>query len=73
MSGRAGREARAVVALAAAFVVAAAFLVAAGCSAAQAVCAHDWPDRAISSPGWMRDEQTPQVVAYLAVIGTRPL
>jgi hypothetical protein len=26
---------------------------------------------AMVSPGWMREEQTPQVVAYLAVIGTR--
>jgi hypothetical protein len=54
----------------------AAGLVAAGCfgwSAAQAACAQTSPARAISSPGWMRDEQTPQVVAYLAVIGTGTL
>ncbi|WP_250548972.1 hypothetical protein [Pseudonocardia sp. H11422] len=37
---------------------------------AQATCAHVLPARAISSPGWIRDEQTPQVVAYFAVIGT---
>jgi hypothetical protein len=48
----------------------------AGCfgeSAAQAACAQLSPDLAISSPGWMRDEQTPQVVAYFAVIGTPTL
>src|SRR4051794_10524363 len=51
-------------------------LPAAGCwglPAAQATCAQVSPDLAISSPGWMRDEQTPQVVAYFAVIGTRTL
>jgi hypothetical protein len=37
---------------------------------AQAACAQAVPDRPISSPGLMRDEQTLQVVAYLAVIGT---
>jgi hypothetical protein len=39
-------------------------------SPVQPACAHVPPDRAISSPGWMRDEQTPQVVANFAVIGT---
>jgi hypothetical protein len=38
---------------------------------AHPVCAQPLPARAISSPGWMRELQTPQVVAYLAVIGTR--
>ncbi|GAA1195628.1 hypothetical protein GCM10009608_33810 [Pseudonocardia alaniniphila] len=37
---------------------------------AQAACAQAAPDRPISSPGLMRDEQTLHVVAYLAVIGT---
>jgi hypothetical protein len=41
-------------------------------ASAHATCAHTLPDFAISSPGWMRDEQTPQEVAYFAVIGTRP-
>jgi hypothetical protein len=38
---------------------------------AHATWAQAPPERAISSPGWTPDRQTPQVVAYLAVIGTR--
>jgi hypothetical protein len=37
---------------------------------AHAACAQRSPARAISSPGWTADPQTPQVVAYFAVIGT---
>jgi hypothetical protein len=37
---------------------------------AQAACAQRVPDFAISSPGETPEAQTPQVVAYLAVIGT---
>jgi hypothetical protein len=73
MSGRAALAARGAVAAFTALVAFTAPVVAAGASAApaQPVCAHVLPDRAISSPGWMRTEHTPQVVAYLAVIGTR--
>jgi hypothetical protein len=39
---------------------------------AQAACAQRSPDRAISSPGETGEAQTPHVVAYFAVIGTRP-
>src|SRR3954463_16162263 len=39
---------------------------------AHAACAHRSPARAISSPGFTGEAQTPQVVAYLAVIGTGP-
>src|SRR4051812_38864838 len=31
---------------------------------AQAACAHRSPARAMSSPGWTAEPQTPQVVAY---------
>jgi hypothetical protein len=65
MSGRAGRFGRALgPAAAPAFAVVA---------PAHATWAHDSPDRAMSSPGWMRDAQTPQVVANFAVIGTPTL
>jgi hypothetical protein len=37
---------------------------------AHAACAQRSPARAISSPGRTADAQTPQVVAYFAVIGT---
>jgi hypothetical protein len=37
---------------------------------AHAACAHRSPARAISSPGFTGEAQSPQVVAYLAVIGT---
>jgi hypothetical protein len=37
---------------------------------AHAACAQRSPDRAISSPGLTGEAQTPQVVAYFAVIGT---
>src|SRR6195952_5735246 len=39
---------------------------------AHAACAQRSPARAMSSPGWTGDAQTPQVVAYFAVIGTGP-
>src|SRR4051812_10222477 len=39
---------------------------------AQAACAHRSPARAMPSPGWTAEPQTPQVVAYFAVIGTGP-
>jgi hypothetical protein len=42
----------------------------AGADPAQAACAQRSPDRAISSPGLTGEAQTPQVVAYFAVIGT---
>jgi hypothetical protein len=74
MSGRAARAARPLVAappLVAPPAAGRAGAGAAGAVAAQAVCAHVLPARAMSSPGWMREEHTPQVVAYLAVIGTR--
>jgi hypothetical protein len=41
-----------------------------GADPAHASCAHRSPDRAICSPGWTGEAQTPQVVAYFAVIGT---
>jgi hypothetical protein len=84
MSGRAGRLVRGAAFVAVAGFVAVACVVAVGpffaagdmadfgAAPAQATCAHDSPDRAISSPGWMRVEQTPQAVAYFAVIGTPP-
>jgi hypothetical protein len=44
----------------------------AGAFPAHAACAQRSPARAISSPGWTGEAQTPQVVAYFAVIGTGP-
>jgi hypothetical protein len=65
MSGRAGRFGRAL--------GPAAVLAFPGVAPAQATWAHESPDRAMSSPGWMRDAHTPQVVANFAVIGTPTL
>jgi hypothetical protein len=42
----------------------------AGDVSAHVACAHRSPDRAICSPGWTGEAQTPQLVAYFAVIGT---
>src|SRR5215212_9494842 len=42
-----------------------------GADSAHPTCAHPLPDFAISSPGRTGEAQTAQVVAYLAVIGTR--
>src|SRR4051794_27304901 len=39
---------------------------------AHAACAQRSPARAMSAPGRTADAQTPQVVAYFAVIGTGP-
>jgi hypothetical protein len=36
---------------------------------AHAACAHRSPAFAMLSPGWTGEAQTPQVVAYFAVIG----
>jgi hypothetical protein len=72
MSGRTAFDPVLVAALVAAFAAAGRAgpaVVVAG--PAHPVCAQPLPERAISSPGWMRELQTPQVVAYLAVIGTR--
>ncbi|GAA4845002.1 hypothetical protein GCM10023403_03850 [Pseudonocardia benzenivorans] len=67
MSGLAGRAR-----LAAAFAGAAVAGAAVGSADAHAECAHRDPERAISSPGEIGSEHTPQVVAYFAVIGTAP-
>jgi hypothetical protein len=66
MSGRDG-----FFAFGAAFV--AAFVVGlAGAVPAHVAWAQRSPDRAMASPGCTGEAQTPQVVAYLAVIGTGP-